>query len=100
MGIDQRSLFPRAKQSGNARSDRAKSVHPSVLRQIVEVNTRSCSNYGVPAVAGRISKAKPWRKRLAVIMRDALRQPESRWKIERRHGLHSRDCRAGRRHWS
>jgi hypothetical protein len=23
-------------------------------------------------------------------MRDALRQPESRWKIERRHGLHSR----------
>src|SRR4029077_13755156 len=88
MGIDQRSLVPRPKQGGYPGSDRAKSVHPAVLRQIVEINACPCADYRVSAGTGRIGKAKPWRKCLAVIMRDAVRQAESGWKIERRHGLH------------
>ena len=67
-----------ARSGGEVRVvDALERSRPSVLRQIVVVDAEAGANYGLPAVAGRVSDAKARRDLLAVVAAVRRAQSES-----------------------
>src|SRR5258708_144057 len=69
LGIDDRALLTGAQQAwGCTGDDGPEGVHPSVLGQIIEIDSCAGANHGVAAVSRRIGKTQPRRERLAVVV--------------------------------